>query len=358
MLLSQVPKRIALAFAALGGKNNIPEASQIGVTAGAASYTDGFPPATRTPLVSGGTPPSGLDMNGVLFEATALSRWMSAGGGIPYSAAFATDPNVGGYPKGARLLAADGSGYWLSLADNNATDPDAGGANWVPQSFYGETSLVMVDSNVTLSATVYGRPLITITGALTANLNLFLPALVGEWAILNRTTGAFTITGRTTAGTGVVLPQGETSVVFGDGANIVTGRPVTLLAAPADADNSLKIASTGWVRSAMANIATAAGFVASFTANGYVQFPTWFGKLLLQWGFDTSPAGGVKAISFPISFASTPFFSVANADSGTFQYANVSNPGGATGLTVTVWNSSASTGSSSQFKWFSLGVGV
>lgn len=130
MQLSDAPSKLLLAFANGGGKNSIPVPSS--GTPGAASYTDGFPPATRTPVSSGGVPPSGLDMNGVLFEVTDPVRWFGAGAGFPYDATFATDSNIGGYPKGARVLRADGSGYWLSLVDNNLTDPDTGGAGWAP----------------------------------------------------------------------------------------------------------------------------------------------------------------------------------------------------------------------------------
>lgn len=39
--------------------------------------------------------------------------------------AFATDSNVGGYPKGARIMRSDGLGYWFNTVENNTTDPVA-----------------------------------------------------------------------------------------------------------------------------------------------------------------------------------------------------------------------------------------
>jgi hypothetical protein len=123
MQLSNIPAKILKAFAFAGGKNTIPLDSQVGITPGAASYEDGFPPLTRTPLVAGGVPPSGLDMNGVLYEATNSINWLNAGGGYPYDATFATNPEVNGYPNGARILRSDADGYWLNLADNNTTNP-------------------------------------------------------------------------------------------------------------------------------------------------------------------------------------------------------------------------------------------
>jgi len=81
MQSSNAPSKLVLPFASAGGKNTIPVASQIGIVAGKASLADGFPPLTRTPLSAGGVPPSGLDMNGILYEMSAVIRWANAGGG-------------------------------------------------------------------------------------------------------------------------------------------------------------------------------------------------------------------------------------------------------------------------------------
>ncbi len=132
MQLSNAPAQIVLPWASGDSTktNPIPVPSQIGVTPGAASYTDGFPPLCATPVASGGIPPNKADMNGGLFQMSAVDVWMCAGAGFPYSSAFSTA--VGGYPKGSRVLMASGSGYWRSAVDSNVTDPDTGGAGWVP----------------------------------------------------------------------------------------------------------------------------------------------------------------------------------------------------------------------------------
>lgn len=107
----------------------IPVASQIGITAGAASLTDGFPPVNFTPPGAGGTPPFGQDANGILNEITLWTRWYTAGAPIGYDATFSTA--IGGYPKGAIIVSATFPKTWLSTVDNNASDPDTGGANWL-----------------------------------------------------------------------------------------------------------------------------------------------------------------------------------------------------------------------------------
>lgn len=221
MQLINAPAKLVLPFANAGAKNTIPTASQIGIVAGAASLVDGFPPLTRTPLAAGGVPPSGLDMNGILYELSAVIRWANAGGGYPYDASFATDTNIQGYPKGSRVLRSDGSGYWFNTTDGNTTDPEGAGAiaaGWVPDFTTGAAAVTMTSANVTLTAAQYGKPIIVITGLLTANLNLIFPSIVGEWIVINSTTGPYTITCKTAAGTGVVV--NSVQALAGDATNI------------------------------------------------------------------------------------------------------------------------------------------
>lgn len=133
MQLSGIPSKFNIPFAASAGGGYIraiPQASQIGITNGAASLTDGFPPLTFLPVGAGGVPPFGQDFNGLLNQTTAWTRWQNAGGNVPYDATFATA--IGGYPQGAVILAASGVNLWLNTVDNNTTNPDAGGANWIP----------------------------------------------------------------------------------------------------------------------------------------------------------------------------------------------------------------------------------
>ena len=219
------PDKLVLPFADAGAKNPIPAASQIGITAGAASLTDGFPPLTRTPISAGGVPPSGLDMNGVLYLLSAVVRWACSGGGFAYDSAFATDTNVDGYPKGARVMRSDGMGYWINTTDDNTTDPEGAGAvaaGWVPDFTSGATAIAMTSANVTLTPLQYGKPIVLITGTLTADLNLVFPNIADQWVVVNGTTGAYTLTAKTAAGTGVTCVQSGATYIYGDGTNIAS----------------------------------------------------------------------------------------------------------------------------------------
>lgn len=131
MLAANVPSFFPIPFAdAAGGAyiRNIPVASQIGITPGAASLTDGFPPLTFTPVASGGVPPAGADFNGLLYQVTSNINWLNAGCVPAYDAAFAV--LCGGYPANAVTQSADGTGFWRNTVDSNLTNPDAAAATF------------------------------------------------------------------------------------------------------------------------------------------------------------------------------------------------------------------------------------
>lgn len=133
MLSSQIPVKFALPFAAGASApytHQVPTASQISITPGAASMSDGFPPLCFQPVGSGGVPPFGEDFNGILNQISAWSQWQAAGGPVKWDSAFSS--SVGGYPQGAIVASTATIGLqWLSLVDNNTSNPDSGGANWV-----------------------------------------------------------------------------------------------------------------------------------------------------------------------------------------------------------------------------------
>lgn len=111
--------------------NDIPTASQIGITNGAASYTDGFPPLNFVPIASGGYPPRGADFNGLMNQISAGLRWVQAGGLSPYDATYSAA--ISGYPSGAVISSDFYVGLlWISTDDNNTSNPDTGGAGWKP----------------------------------------------------------------------------------------------------------------------------------------------------------------------------------------------------------------------------------
>jgi hypothetical protein len=144
MLASQIPTKIPVIWgvnADAGTIHVVPIPSQEGVTPGAASFTTGFTLVNATDPAAGGIPPSVSDMNGVLNAACAWLNWQQAGGVFQkFDAAFSAGLATPGYPMGAVLASTTPGVYWLSAADSNTTNPDAGGSDWLnffPQNITG-----------------------------------------------------------------------------------------------------------------------------------------------------------------------------------------------------------------------------
>ena len=77
---------------------------------------------------------------------------------------------------------------------------------------------------VTLTESEASNPIIAVTGTLTSNVEVIVPATVKRlWAIYNATSGAFTVTVKTTSGTGVTVAQGKRNLVYTDGTNVYDG---------------------------------------------------------------------------------------------------------------------------------------
>ena len=222
------PPLIQEAFASSAGAgyitNPIPVPSQIGITAGRASYTDGFPPLTMAAPSAGGVNPFGQDMNGILFALSANIAALSGGQNYQFNATWATANS--GYAIGSVVAMASGKGFWINLTNGNTNNPDtsAAGSGWVPLCAYGTTAISgLTNANVTLTAAQAALPMIVFSGTLTANVQIIFPTWTNRWVIVNSTSGGYSLTCKTASGSGIVIPQGgytNASYIYGDGTNI------------------------------------------------------------------------------------------------------------------------------------------
>jgi hypothetical protein len=121
------PEQITIPFASEGKKRDIPQTGN--VTDVLASFQYGFPPRTMS-NESDAVPPSGQDLNAILYLLNTIAQYAQAGGVYPYSVAFAEA--IGGYPVGAMVRKASGEGRWQNTVDGNTSDPDNGGSGWIP----------------------------------------------------------------------------------------------------------------------------------------------------------------------------------------------------------------------------------
>jgi hypothetical protein len=203
----------------------IPVPSQLPGNPGNASFNDGFPPDTMLPVGSGGIPPRGQDMNGILYMVTAYLQALTGGQFWPFNSTW--EAANGGYAVGAIVSMANSTGLWLNTVANNANNPDttaAASSGWVPLVSYGSVNVTgLTGGNVTLTAVQASYPMIYLLGTLTSNLTLIFPAWLKAWRIVNNTSGNFTVTCKTASGTGVLaLPFGTGfTQIYGDGTNIL-----------------------------------------------------------------------------------------------------------------------------------------
>lgn len=74
----------------------------------------------------------------------------------------------------------------------------------------------------TLTAAEARNEILQFTGTLTANINLVVPTVIDQWVVFNNTAGAFTLTVKTTAGTGIAVTQGARQWLYCNGTNVVS----------------------------------------------------------------------------------------------------------------------------------------
>src|SRR6267154_490400 len=214
-------------------KNSIPNTT---VVDGRASFSLGFPPTTMTPIIAGGVPPFGQDVNGILYMLSTWAYYQQAGEVPHFSSTVATA--ITGYALGTLLRSTDGASLWFNIVDGNVTNPDSGASvGWVPIESYGLAAIAGVTGGATtLTPQQAAKSFIVLSGALVSNAQIVLPAHVRSWLIINNCSGAFTVTAKTASGTGVAIPTGggfsQPVGVYGDGTNIYP--VVTPLSIPTD----------------------------------------------------------------------------------------------------------------------------
>lgn len=374
------PTKIPEPFAVNAGPSFINTIPLTTSTPGKASYDQGFPADTMTAPAAGGIPPFGPDFNGLLNQMTAGIAALQAGQLSAYDSGYATA--IGGYAVGAVVAMADGSGLWMSTAAANTTNPDTGGAGWITATTYGVGSSGSVTGGtVTLTAGTYKKSVVFLAGALTSNAQIVFPTASGQqWLVVNQCTGAFTVTARTSAGTGVAIPAGGASSptgVYCDGANIqlsttpltvaisVSPTPSTLverdntgnvLGKYFNGNTALENPTVGAVivqnsgadgffrKMSLANfIKNALGVSVSLGVNGHLSM---FG-LTMNWGKTGASSGAPQTITYDAAYATQTYVVVCTATptNGTI---NVSAET-ASGFTMTNGASGVST------FWISLG---
>jgi hypothetical protein len=143
------------------------------------------------------------------------------------------------------------------------------------------TKNVAGGANVTLTAVEAGTGILTLIGAITANIAVIVPSLAAQWIVENNTTGAFTVTVKTAAGTGLAVTQNQNVELFCDGTNVqastsdfvstaFTGSPTA--PTPSVGDQSTRLATTNFayqLKNGVTTVNVAGGSNVTLTAAQY-----------------------------------------------------------------------------------------
>lgn len=114
---------IPMEFAKNGTKNVIQKVRQVGQDAQDMTWNDGSPSITLTAKEDGGLPPKGQDFNGVVNAISSHAVFGQNGGRYKWDANVVTE--FGGYAKDSIVQSDDGTREYISLIDNNATNPNS-----------------------------------------------------------------------------------------------------------------------------------------------------------------------------------------------------------------------------------------
>jgi len=253
-------------------------------------------------------------MNGILNAITLVQRWQNAGGFPRFDAEFSSI--VGGYPKNSILQKSDGTGLWVSTAENNSSNPDMGGSNWsdlISGAKFG---------NDTGTGSVYAvtyAPAITV---LSDGMQLRFRAKASA------NTGAVTFSPNGLS----VLP------VYGidgnplSGGEIAAGAICTVVYSSTTSRWTLVSSTLGELQVPAATEASHAVNLGQFSfvaaVNGYVKIPTSSSPIIIQWGQSASANLATSSAVFPIAFPTACLNVIAggaNANANTQAYAVVNN---------------------------------
>ena len=124
------------------------------------------------------------------------------------------------------MATGDQSGTWGDTTNTNL-------GTLIEQAITGYLSKAMADANQTLTnlngASDEARNMIVeATGALTAGRNIVVPTAEKLYLVRNNTSGGFAVTVKTSAGSGVAVPEGGTVWVYCDGTDVVRGNNYTV----------------------------------------------------------------------------------------------------------------------------------
>jgi len=90
-----------------------------------------------------------------------------------------------------------------------------------------DQSVSTTGGDTTLTNDQAVNAILAVSGTLSSDANIIVPTRTKAWIVKNGTSGAYTVTVKTVAGTGIVVPQGESALLYCDGTNVLQARAST-----------------------------------------------------------------------------------------------------------------------------------
>lgn len=169
---------------------------------------------------------------GVSTSTLTTPAAATAGNNFFFMVHNASDGTITIDPHGAETLDGNAS---LSLAPGESTIVVTNGTAWYTVG-YGRSNLfsfsrlsknVGGSSNVTLTTAESANVIQVFTGTLTGSIDVIEQGGINVYYVTNSTSGAYTLRVKTALGTGVVVDQGTSTILFCDGVNVYSAVTTT-----------------------------------------------------------------------------------------------------------------------------------
>lgn len=146
------------------------------------------------------------------------------------------------------------------------------------------------NTDVTLTASEAANKLISLTGVLTGNINVIVPNTASVYYIYNETTGPYTVTIKTAAGTGAAVAQGTHDIFVCDSVNVYGAitNTITTTAFSAGSAGSPSITFVGDTSTGLYHPTT-----------GQMAFTSGGTQVLLFTSYGIAVSGGTVVVSSP-----------------------------------------------------------
>jgi hypothetical protein len=200
---------------------------------------------------------------------------------------------------------ADGenSSTWGQKQNNNHELFEDAIAGWADVAFTSSDVTLSTNSGSTDEAR---KMFIKATGTLSANVNMIVPAATKLYIIWNATSGAYTLTVKTSGGTGIVVPTSSKMILFCDGTNVLAINDLPTL------NTAIAIASGG------TGATTAAAALTNLGVTGKQMHPVYAAAMR------PSATGGCASIATSATSANQPDIDSLDFDASTQEYAQFS----------------------------------